>query len=45
MVAILIDEHGGRQRLTLGRFARRVDVARHLGDLYDALPKKRNAKG
>jgi hypothetical protein len=45
VVAILIDEHGGRRRSTLCRFARRADVARQLGELYDALPKKRKAMG
>ena len=45
VVAILIDERGGRRRSTLGRFARRADAARHLAEVYDALPKKRKAKG
>ncbi len=45
VVAILIDERGERRRSTLGRFARRADAARHLAEVYDALPKKRKAKG
>jgi len=44
VVAILIDERGSRRRSTLGRFARRADAARHLGEVFDALPKKRKAK-
>ncbi len=44
VVAVLIDERGGRRRSTLGRFARRGDAARHLAEVYDALPKKRKAK-
>ena len=45
VVAILIDERGSRRRSTLGRFARRSDAARYLGEAYDALPKKRKPKG
>ncbi len=45
VVAILIDERGGRRRSTLGRFARRADAARHLGEVYGALPKKAKPKG
>jgi len=41
VVAVLIDERGSRRRSTLGRFTRRADAARHLGEIYDALPKKR----
>ncbi len=41
VVAILIDERGGRRRSTLGRFARRSDAARHLDEVYGALPKRR----
>ncbi len=44
VVAILIDERGSRRRSTLGRFARRADAARHLGEIYGGLPKKRKAK-
>ncbi len=44
VVAILIDERGSRRRSTLGRFARRADAARHLGEIYSALPKKRKIK-
>jgi hypothetical protein len=44
VVAILIDERGSRRRSTLGRFARRADAARHLGEVYGALPKKPKPK-
>jgi hypothetical protein len=44
VVAILIDERGSRRRSTLGRFARRADAARHLGEIYGTLPKKRKTK-
>ena len=44
VVAILIDERGSRRRSTLRRFARRADAARHLGEIYGGLPKKRKAK-
>ncbi len=44
VVAILIDERGGRRRSTLGRFARRSDAARHLDEVYGALPKRRKPK-
>ncbi len=44
LVAILIDERGSRRRTTLGRFARRADAARHMGEVYDGLPKKRKPK-
>ena len=44
VVAILIDERGGRRRSTLGRFAHRADAARQLGEIYGALPKKRKIK-
>jgi len=45
VVAILIDERGGRRRSTLGRFAHRSDAARHLDEVYRALPKRRKPKG
>ena len=45
VVAILIDERGSRRRSTLGRFARRADAARHMGEVYNGLPKKRKPKG
>ncbi len=45
VVAILIDERGGRRRSTLGRFARRADAAKHLDEVYGALPKKPKPKG
>ncbi len=45
LVAILIDERGSRRRTTLGRFARRADAARHMGEVYNGLPKKRKPKG
>ncbi len=45
VVAILIDERGGRRRSTLGRFARRADAARHLDEVFDGLPRKRKPKG
>ena len=45
VVAILIDERGGRRRSTLGRFARRADAARHLDEVYGALPKRPKPKG
>jgi len=44
VVAILIDERGSRRRSTLGRFARRADAARHLGEVYGGLPKKLKPK-
>ena len=44
VVAVLIDERGGRRRSTLGRFARRADAARHMGEVFDGLPKTRKAK-
>ncbi len=44
VVAFLIDERGGRRRSTLGRFARRADAARLLGEVYVALPKKPKPK-
>jgi hypothetical protein len=44
VVAILIDERGSRRRSTLGRFARRADAARHMGEVFDGLPKARKTK-
>ncbi len=44
VVAILIDERGGRRRSTLGRFTRRADAARHLGEIFGALPKNPKPK-
>ena len=44
VVAVLIDERGSRRRSTLGRFARRADAARHMGEVYDGLPKMRRPK-
>ncbi len=43
VVAVLIDERGGRQRSTLGRFADRVEAAQHLSAVYHALPKRKKA--
>jgi hypothetical protein len=44
VVAILIDERGSRRRSTLGRFARRADAARHMGEVFDGLSKARTTK-
>ena len=41
VVAVLIDERGGRRRTTLGRFADRANAARHLGEIYEGMPKLR----
>ncbi len=43
VVAVLIDERGGRQRSTLGRFDDRAEAAKYLSTVYDALPKRRRA--
>ncbi len=43
VVAVLIDERGGRQRSTLGRFDDRAEAAEYLSTVYGALPRRRKA--
>ena len=43
VVAVLIDERGGRQRSTLGRFDDRAEAAKYLSTVYGALPRRRKA--
>ncbi len=43
VVAVLIDERGGRRRSTLGRFDDRAEAAKHLSTVYGALPRRQKA--
>ncbi len=43
VVAVLIDERGGRQRSTLGRFDDRAEAAKYLSTVYGALPRRQKA--
>jgi hypothetical protein len=40
VVAVLIDERGGRQRSTMGRFSDRAEAAKYLVTVYGTLTRK-----
>ena len=44
VVAVLIDERGGRRRSTLGRFDDRAEAAKYLSTVYGVLTRRQKAE-